>query len=328
MSVEIGIISFAHMHAYSYADVLQHLPAAELVGVSDDNAQRGRRVAGELGIAYYDSDEALLDDVQAVVVTTENARHKEKVLQAADAGVAVLCEKPIATTVADAEEMIDVCQEAGVQLMISFSCRFAPAFLEANNMIVAGELGPILAIKGTNRSRNPGGWFTDKQLAGGGSVMDHTVHIADLMRVVTGDEAGSVYCEMDTVYQPELPVEDSGVVTVEFSQGCIGSIDCSWSRPPHYPIWGDATLCIIGESGNLWLDLFLEHLDYYHNPDDSYNWTSYTESPNYVLMEQFTDCVQSGALVPITGQDGLKALEITLAAYESAQSGQPVSLPA
>lgn len=315
------------MHAYSYSDVLRRLPQAELVGVSDDDAERGRRVAGELDIAYYDSDEALLDDVEAVVVTTENARHKGKVLKAAAAGVHVVCEKPIATTLEDAEEMISACAEGGVQLMISFPCRFVPAFVEAHKMIAAGELGTILAIKGANRGVNPGGWFTDPDLAGGGSAMDHTVHIADLMRVITGDEAASVYCEMDTVYQPELPVEDTGVMTVEFSGGCIGSIDFSWSRPPHYPVWGDVTLGIIGESGNLWLDLFLEHLDCYQTPDRSYKWASYTESPDYALMERFVDCVQSGKPIPITGQDGLKALQITLAAYESAQRGQPVSLP-
>lgn len=327
MSVNVGIISFAHMHAYGYAAMLQDLPPAQLVGIADDDAERGRQVAAKFDTKYYDSEEALLDDVQAVVVTTENARHKDKTLKAAAAGVDILCEKPLAASLPDATEMISACEQGGVQLMTAFPCRFAPAFAAASQMIAAGELGEILAIKGNNRSTNPGGWFVDKELAGGGTVMDHTVHIADLMRVVTGDEVAEVYCEMDTVYNPDLQVEDTGVVTLQFSQGCIGSIDCSWSRPPHYPIWGDATMCIIGEGGNTWLDLFLEHLDYYRNQDRSYNWVSYTHSPSYAMMEQFVGCVQSGEPVPVTGHDGLKALEVPLAAYESVQRGQPVNLP-
>jgi len=314
----IGMISFAHIHAFSYLKVL--LSDVELIGIADDDAERGRQVAAEAGVPYLDT-EVLLEAADGVIVTTENVHHRENVLRAAQAGVDVMCEKPLA------QEMISACREAGVQLMTAFPCRFAPAFIEARQMIEAGELGRILAISATNRGRNPGGWFVQPELSGGGTVMDHTVHMVDLMRVVTGQEPATVYAEVDTVYNPELEVEDCGLLSIAFADGCIAALDCSWSRPPHYPVWGDATMTVIGERGNVVVDLFREHLGYYNNDDRSYTWVAYGESPDYSLVRAFVHSVRSGEPVPVTGEDGLRAVEVALGAYKSVEQGSPVLLP-
>ncbi len=94
----IGIISFAHMHAFSYLNVLLSLPDIEIIGIADDDAERGQQVAAKAGVPYLESEEALLEEADGVIVTTENIRHREKVLRAAQAGVDVMCEKPLATT--------------------------------------------------------------------------------------------------------------------------------------------------------------------------------------------------------------------------------------
>lgn len=326
MAVKVGIISFAHLHAEAYAPALLSLPEANLVGIYDDNAARGRAWAERLGVGFFPTREALLEQVDAVVVTTENAGHHEATLAAAAAGVHVLCEKPLATTREDGQEMIAACHEAGVQLMISFPCRYSPAFLEAKRQVDSGELGHILALAGTNRGRNPGGWFTDPALAGGGTVMDHTVHVVDVMRVLTRQEVAEVFCEKSTVFQPELPVEDCGLVGLRFADGTFATLDCSWSRPPHYPVWGDVTLTVIAEGGNLYLDLFSEHVDAYANEDRTYTWLDYGHDVNRSLLADFVACAQSGRPVPITGEDGLRALEVALAAYESARCGRPVEV--
>ncbi len=323
----IGMISFAHMHAFSYLNVLLSLPDIEMVGIADDDAERGKQVAADASLPYLESEDALLEEADGVIVTTENIRHREKVLRAARAGVDVMCEKPLATTMADGREMISACREGGVQLMTAFPCRFAPAFVEARQMIEAGELGRILAINATNRGRNPGGWYVQPELSGGGTALDHTVHMVDLMRLVTGQEPATVYAELDTVYNPELEVEDCGLLSIEFADGCIAALDCSWSRPPHYPVWGDATMTVIGERGNVAIDLFREHLDYYNNDDQSYTWAGYGESPDRSLVRAFVHSVRSGEPVPITGEDGLRAVEVALAAYKSVEQGGPVSLP-
>ncbi len=323
----IGMISFAHMHAFSYLNVLLSMPDVELIGIADDDTERGKQVADEAGLPYLNNEEALLERADGVIVTTENVRHREKVLQAAQAGVDVMCEKPLATTMEDGREMISACREGGVQLMTAFPCRFAPAFVEARQMIEAGDLGRILAISATNRGRNPGGWFVQPELSGGGTALDHTVHMVDLMRVVTGQEPVTVYAELDTVYNPGLEVEDCGLLSIEFVDGCIAALDCSWSRPPHYPVWGDATMTIIGERGNVAVDLFREHLDYYNNNDQSYTWAGYGETPDDDLVRAFVQSVRSGEPVPVTGEDGLRAVEVALAAYKSVEHGGLVSLP-
>ena len=324
MAVKIGFLSAAHLHADAYAPALQSLPAAELVGIYDDNADRGRDFAERHDVRFFAQREGLLEKVEAVVVTTENAGHHDATLAAAAAGVHVLCEKPIATTRGDAQEMIAACTQAQVQLMISFPCRYSPAFLEARKLVESGELGKILAMTGTNRGRNPGGWFTDPALAGGGTVMDHTVHVVDAMRALTGDEVVEVFCEKDTVFSPDLAVEDCGLVSVRFAQGAFATLDCSWSRPPNYPTWGDVTLNVIAEGGNLFLDLFSEHVDAYNSAEASYAWLDYGYDVNRALLSDFLACVAEGRPVPITGEDGLRALEVALAAYVSAEQGRDV----
>jgi predicted dehydrogenase len=326
MATKIGMISFAHMHALSYAHCLKQIPNVEFVGIADDDPERAERMARQFEVPAMAEDE-LLSEVQGVVITTENAKHKEKTLKAAAAGVHVLCEKPLSTSIADGQEMIDACRRAGVQLMQAFPCRYGPAFREAMRMRDAGELGDILAIKGTNRGRNPGGWFVEPELSGGGATIDHTVHIADLIRVITGDEYDTVYCEQDRFFNPELRCDDAGLITMTLKGGAFATLDCSWSRPPHYPIWGDATLYVVGSKANVDVNLFVERLDVYRNADRSYVWEGYGYPPDLGLVADFVRCVATGEPVPITGEDGLRALEVALAAYKSAETGDVIRLP-
>lgn len=326
MPVKIGVISFAHMHAYSYAHCLKALAEVEFVGIADDDPQRAAKVSQQFDVPVMSEDD-LLSEVEGVVVTTENARHKEKVLKAAAAGVHVLCEKPLAACLEDGRAMIEACRDAGVQLMQAFPCRYGPAFQEAMQMVRNGEVGDILALKGTNRGRNPGGWFVEPELSGGGATIDHTVHIADLIRVITGDEYETVYCEQDRFFNPELKCDDAGLITMTLRGGAFATLDCSWSRPPHYPIWGDATLYVVGTKANVDINLFIERLDVYRNADASYVWEPYGFSPDMGLVADFARCVAAGEPVPITGEDGLRALEVALAAYKSAETGEVVRLP-
>ncbi|HPQ03204.1 MAG TPA: Gfo/Idh/MocA family oxidoreductase, partial [Bacillota bacterium] len=122
--LRIGAISFAHMHAHSYARAVCALPDAKLVGVADEDENRGRAAAEQYGTRYFsDVDQLLGSGVDAVIVCSENARHKEHVVMAARSDVHVLCEKPIAVTVSDGVEMIEACRVAGVSLATAFPVR-------------------------------------------------------------------------------------------------------------------------------------------------------------------------------------------------------------
>ena len=139
---------------------------------------------------------------------------------AAAAGLWILCEKPLAPTAADARAMVAACKKAKVGLGTAFPCRWAPPLAEAKAKIVSGALGEVRAVTCTNHGQAPGGWFADPALSGGGATMDHTVHVADLLRWMLGREFTKVYCELgNQLHRGELATDDIGSVHPEMTGG-------------------------------------------------------------------------------------------------------------
>lgn len=325
--MKIGMISFAHMHAYSYSHAIKRNPSAVLAGITDDDAERGRRLAAELDTVWYERLEDLLEAVDAVVICSENAKHASHAIAAADAGKHILCEKPIATTVEDAQAMIEAAERNGVQLMIAFPCRFSSVAMHVKERIATGELGKLVAINGTNRGSMPWGWFVERDMAGGGAVMDHTVHVLDVMRwYMPGAEVTEVYAEVDRLFYEGVDIDDCGLLTFTFDNGVIASLDPSWSRSKSFPVWGDLTLDILGTNGVSKVDLFKQNLTLHS--DDTMKTTKpfWGTDPDQGLIDHFIDCVTTGKPVSVTGTDGLRAMEVALAAYRSAELKKPVMI--
>ncbi|MFH1742264.1 MAG: Gfo/Idh/MocA family oxidoreductase [bacterium] len=323
------MISFAHLHANSYASCLRSLPDVELAGIYDEDRDRARRAAKEFETTAFDELDALLDqNIQGVIITSENAKHRQFTEAAARAGKHVLCEKPIATTLEDARAMIDVCRDAKIQLMTAFPCRFSPPIYRAMQIVKEGALGNIIGLKGTNRGTMPGGWFTDKELAGGGAVMDHTVHVVDLWRWILGKEVANVYAEIGTFFYPELGIDDAGLLLMEFNDGPFASLDTSWSRPgSSYPTWGDVSMEIVGEQGSVTLDALRQRICLYPRDAGKGEWICWGDNMDEGLIKSFAQVAREGKTPSITGEDGLKALEVALAAYRSAETRGMVTLP-
>jgi predicted dehydrogenase len=325
--VRVAMLSFAHGHAGSYAQILAQLPTAEIVVIADDDEVRGRDAAGRFGVAFTsDYREALArDDVDAVVICSENARHAELTIAAAKAGKHVLCEKPLATTMADAEAMIAACAEAAVKLQTAFPVRFSAPAVAFRDAIRAGRVGTPLAVIARNPGTCPMGWFVDPDLAGGGAVMDHTVHVIDVLRHVFDAEVTEVYAEADTrIY--DIPVDDTGLVMFRMSNGLRGSLDTSWSRPKNWPIWGGVEIEVIGDKGALKLDAFNDTLEIAEIDGPSYTWQAVEHSGDPEMVAAFIDAVQRDAPVPVTGEDGMRAMQVALAAYESVRTHEPVAV--
>lgn len=324
--MKIGIMSFAHMHAYSYAEGIAKLPHVELVGIFDDNKARGKEAAEKYGTSYYDSQEDFLaTDIEAVIVCSENSRHKEMVLKAAAAKKHVLCEKPIATNVADAKAMIQACEDNGVIFQTAYPVRFSSPIAELKKMVDAGEFGEIIAFRTTNRGINPGGWFIEEEWSGGGAVFDHTVHMVDIMRWYLGEEITKVNAYIDSYFH-DIDIDDAGLLTFEFENGVIASHDASWSRFAQYPTWGDATIEIIGTKQTVHVDAFGEKLRVFGEGDKSLEYVVFGTDMDFSLIRDFVDCVITGRKPSITGYDGLKSLEVALAAYESHKTKAAVHL--
>ncbi|MBT2758047.1 Gfo/Idh/MocA family oxidoreductase [Mesobacillus foraminis] len=325
--MKVGMMSFAHMHAVSYANCLLQHPAAELIGIYDDNLQRGTEAAEKLGTRYFEEmDGFLRQECDAVIICSENSKHYEMVIKAARAKKHILCEKPIATKIEDAREMIKVCDENGVILQIAFPVRYSQAIRQLKRMIDAGDLGKILAIRSTNRGQSPGGWFTDRGLAGGGAVLDHTVHMIDIMRWFLGKEVTEVYAMVGN-YFLDIDIDDAGLLTLEFEDGTIASHDTSWSRFARYPAWGDALIEVIGTKKTVRADAFGDQISYFKNERErSLEYIFAGNDIDEGLINDFIKTVQKGSSPSITGYDGLKAIEVAFSAYDSAKTGARVKL--
>jgi UDP-N-acetylglucosamine 3-dehydrogenase len=325
--VRIGILSFAHMHAASYAAGLRRHPGAELAGIWDDDPARGAEFARQFDAPFFDDLDALLGSgLDGVIVTAENVNHRHLTERAAAAGLWVLSEKPLATTVEDARAMIDACRAAGVGLGTAFPCRHSPPLMAAHRRITSGEFGDILAVSCTNNGSYPGGWFGDLALSGGGATMDHTVHVIDLLRWMLGREFTRVYCENGNLTGRDTPLDDTGVLLLEMEGGVKVSHIASWNRARSYPTWGDVTLEFIGTGGVLRVDAFNQKIALYNDKAMRASWIGWGGDMDEGLVNVFIAAVADRREPTITGHDGLKAVEVTVAAYRSAATASAITL--
>jgi predicted dehydrogenase len=326
--LRIGIMSFAHVHADGYTQLLQTMPDLEFVGFSDTNLARGEQAATTYGSKYFLSHESMLEQkLDAVIVCCENVGRRKLVEMAAQAGTHVLCEKPIEVTLEDALAMRQACSSAGVNFMTAFPMRFDPSIRLLRERIQNGDLGRIYAANGINHSEIPRrhrAWFAQKALAGGGAVMDHTVHLTDLYRWLFESEVLEVHAVVSNPFYPnEIDVDSAGLITLTLENQVFAGIDCSWSRPETYPRWGHLKLEVIGEKGALEVDAFAQHLNVYSNRLTWQNWGS---DPNRAMLEEFFASISESRAPSVSWQDGFEALRVALACYESSDAKQPIRI--
>lgn len=325
--MKIGMMSFAHMHAASYAGSLSEMDGVEIAGIFDEDISRGEKMVERFGGEYFsDYNKLLAQDLDAVIVCAANSDHKEYVIAAAKSGCRhILCEKPIATKLGDAQEMIKCCEENGASLGIAFPCRYIPAVMGAKSSLEEEAIGKILAVKSTNHGSMPGGWFIEQEKSGGGAVMDHTPHVVDLLRWFMESDPVEVYAEADTLFH-DLDIDDAGLLTIQFDNGAFATLDTSWSRTKSFPTWGDVTMDIIGMDGVISVDSFAQDIDLYSDVNMKAQWVYWGDNMDLGLVQDFVDSVANDKPFPITGEDGLRALEVAAAAYKSAERNAPVKI--
>jgi predicted dehydrogenase len=330
--MRLAIMSFAHLHAEAYIHNIRNAPDVELVGFSDTDFERGKYFAERFGTRWFATHEEMLSEgIDGVIICSENAHHRELVEIAATAHAHVLCEKPIEVTLQDAKAMRDICVANNVKFMTAFPLRFAPTLEQTRGLLARGELGRIYAINGINHSEIPRehrAWFAQKDLAGGGAVMDHTVHLVDAYRWFFGCEVVEVYAEIDNLFYPgEVDVDTAGIITLTMENGVFASVDCSWSRPTYYPRWGHLQMDIVGENGFIKMDGLAEYITIYsrglaRNP----TWINYGIDINQRMINEFVASIREDREPSVTWRDGYEAVRVALACMESAQTHAPVML--
>ena len=168
----------------------------------------------------------------------------------------------------------------------------------------------------------------DPALAGGGAVMDHTVHLADILRWYLGSEVVEVYAQTNRIFHAdEVAVETGGLLMLTFANGVFASIDCSWSKPDNYPTWGGLTFELVTDAGRgagRRLQAKPDRLP----PGRERGPPGRTggRTPTRPMLEEFVAAIREDRPPGISGLDGYRAVEVAQAAYASAASGQPVRL--
>jgi predicted dehydrogenase len=339
--INVALLSFAHYaHAESYANQLQSFNDVEVVAIYDSSIDRADKYAKLFKVpkTSSDIDEIIsIRELDAVVVCSPTNEHVGLVVKAAQAGKHVFCEKPIATTLKDAKTMINACERAKVIFQMAFPCRFMPIMIESKKILASTELGNVHGLVGGNRGIPPlpeeGGypkWITDAEQAGGGALMDHSVHVTDAMRFLLNTEVDTVYAEGDTLFSQDLEVDDCGFILIKFKNGAIASVDPSWIFQRNNPYHYDYYMNILQENGVIMLDDRKQAIKVVRqHPEQDVVFEGFGVNVDREMLRKFIDSINAGKHLEncATGEDGLKALEIALAAYKSIEIGQPVSLP-
>jgi len=308
-----GGIGGTHLNAYAALPDL-----CEIVGVADVDLVGAQARAEQFGVPAFDDARALLDALQpdAVSICTPPKFHLPIAELAAAQGIACLCEKPPARTLAETEALVAAFAGSGALLQFAFCHRFHTPVEQAQALIASGRLGRVIHIYnrfGFRFNRAGSSWFTDADMAGGGVLIDTLVHSVDIFRALAGEVV-----RVDAATSTTLPVtvEDSASMQVISAGGAVGSLNCSWVTPV-----SEAEVRIYGTEGEAVVDYQQPGGLRYRLTGDA-EWTTMPfDGPDRFVRqaEHFLTCVQEGSTPRVSGQDGVAVMKVIEAAYRSAQ---------
>jgi UDP-N-acetylglucosamine 3-dehydrogenase len=329
--LRVGVIGCGSIAIHRHLPEYKSNKDVEIVAVCDINEERAQATAEKYEAKAFTNYEELLSSglVEAVSVCTPNYLHAPITIAALNAGLHVLCEKPMATSKQEAEAMIAAAKESGKKLMIAHNQRFVPSHQRARQLIARGEIGKIYSFRTAFGHGGPEGWsvdgkeswFFEKEKAFVGAMGDLGVHKTDLLRYVLGEEITEVGSFVETSAKEFADVDDNAVCVLKTESGIIGTLAASWA----YVSKEDNSTIIYGEKAILRLE---------DDPTNSLVVQYATgEVVNYQLgkiqsneaggqsgskvIDLFVAAVLNNHEVPVTGEEGMKSLEVILAALES-----------
>ncbi|MGE8204648.1 Gfo/Idh/MocA family protein [Heyndrickxia sp. NPDC080065] len=328
----------------------RHIPAFQrlkedvtIIAVSDVNGERAKSVAKEFGIPHaYENYHDMLPEVDAVVICTPNKFHSEITVKALEAGVHVLCEKPMAVTVTECQAMIDAAKKANKVLSIGFHYRYMKESQAAKKVIDAKEIGEplVVRVQALRRRKVPGwGVFTNKDLQGGGSLIDYGCHLLDLSLWLMGNPkpvevTGTTYNtlskqpgqvnEWGNFDHETFNVDDHVTGYIRFENGASMLLEVSWAAN----IESDKeSVSISGDRGGL--EVFPFKLNYAKHGmlfNSEATWIPSEEDPGYFQAKNFVDACIKGTELVVKPEEALFVSQIMEALYKSSQDKKSVQL--
>jgi UDP-N-acetylglucosamine 3-dehydrogenase len=324
----IGLGWFGEIHCETIIGV----PTLELTALCTRTPERLKSQAEKFGVkkTYRDYRDMLADkDIDAVSIVTMWDQHTDPTIAALEAGKHVFLEKPMASTVADCNKIIAASKKAKGILQIGHICRFNPRYRMAKQAIDEGRIGKIVAL--SSRRNIPAAW-TPEILNKIGPIVGDAIHDTDLMLWFTGDRVVSAYAQTVSVRNLKFP--DIGQTMYRFKGGATATLETVWCMPEKTPFDIDERMSIIGTEGIIHVqdtfpNLGIVSSDKLHSPDTTY-WPMFEGVRGGALREEFAyfaNCALKGK-APAIGrpEDAAAALEATLAAEESARTGNVVRI--
>lgn len=314
-----------------------HLPGwaktpAPMAGIYALDEVRARQLADQYQMRQFTSMDALLKAVDVIDVCTPTHLHFEQVMQAVAAKKHIICEKPLALTVSDARQMVDACAQAGVMLLVAHVVRFFPEYAQAKQIVDRGDIGKVAVVRLTRCSFQPtrpiDNWFLDPAKSGG-MMLDLMIHDFDYARWVAG-EVESVYARSVRSRTPDAS-NDYCVAILRHTSGAISNVEGGWAYPP--PMFRTA-LEIAGDSGliehpagsSVPLGVYLKQTGTSEAADVGIPGSPLAEDPYTTEIKHFYDVLTGKVQTPrVLASDGLAAVQIALAAIQSASTGRAVS---
>ena len=329
--IGVGVIGVGEMGKRHAENLVRAVPKARLVAVADANLERAQSVAQELEIENaYDSAEDLVSqrDVQAVVIATPAKFHPSAIQIAARAGKQILCEKPLALTMEEADAALEAVRRAGVALQVGFMRRYDPAYAQAKKSIEAGEIGDPIIFKAIGRDAEapPSSYFESGW--NGTLFHDNSVHDFDLARWLMNDEVAEVHTYAAARALPQLTKLhqfDSGVVNLRFVHDAIGNIESFLDARYGY----DVRTEIVGTKGTIQVgSLDGTSVQVLGQPGCRHQLVNHflvRFADAYVVeIRDFLETVSSHRPPRVTGVDGRRALAVVLAANRSFRESRPI----
>ena len=324
--VGVGFMGTTHAAAWAETD-------ARLTGFAAETTDEAQRLAAQYGARVYPDLKAFLDAVDVVDICAPTHLHYEMVLAAAAAGKHIICEKPLARTVAQGQEMIAACRTAGVQLLVAHVVRFFPEYALAKATVASGQIGRPAVIRLTRGSFRPkkpvGNWFLDFEKSGG-LMLDLMIHDFDYARWIAG-EVESVFAKNVGGARPNAPVE-YGLAILKHKSGALSHVAGAWAYPPPtfrtgLEIAGDRGLIEFDSEATAPIRMLLQKSGDTSSPDVGLPASPLSESPYTTQIKEFYAALVDGKPARVSAEDGLAAVQIGLAAIESAHTGKAVTLP-
>ncbi|HIC89806.1 MAG TPA: Gfo/Idh/MocA family oxidoreductase [Anaerolineae bacterium] len=323
--IRVGLIGTGWVARY-HAQAYQRLEGATLAGVADQDYSKAQSFARRYSaVAHPLVADLLTSEVEVVDICTPTPTHKDLAVRAMGLGKHVLCEKPIARTLDEAEAMVEAAHKAGVKFMVAHVSRFEADHRLAKEVIERGDIGqPRMgwqAIVGPFPGWSSEGWFADFA-ASGGPLLDLAIHSFDYLNWIFGSQVRSIYA---LGIRQRIHLETHTLSLLRYEDGGMALVEASWAMPTGSPLLVRTEL--VGEAGVIrWDSQSTMSLRLMKEGGAHQDFVPVAEDGFTAEIRHFLECVRDGKPPLVSGEEAIAALRVSLAAIESMTTRRPVTL--